>query len=188
MLKKDYDNAIRNQYEEMGVEQFYKKNGADYSNPHFSFIRSLLYQNKERIDYNSSLDLCCGAGEVSQVLMEMGYNDISACDPFTQKAYFENVAKKCLDHNFDYIIKNGFPSRFSSVICSFAMHLCPKEKLYPLVSRLFESTKQIIIITPHKRPELEKLTGVILDFEDSVLTKRGKKVRLKSYSHTYIKN
>jgi hypothetical protein len=39
-----------------------------------------------------------------------------------------------------------------------------------------------VIITPHKRPALENLAQVQLDFEDFALTKRGKKVKLKSYS------
>ncbi len=39
----------------------------------------------------------------------------------------------------------------------------------------------LVIITPHKRPELEKLQGVELVLEDAVETVRGKKVRMKAY-------
>ncbi len=75
---------------------------------------------------------------------------------------------------------------FSSIICSFAMHLCPEQDLFALVSQLFSHSGNIIIITPHKRPVLEELDGVELEFEDFVLTEIGKKVRLKSYIHQYI--
>ena len=70
---------------------------------------------------------------------------------------------------------------FSAVICSFAMHLCPQDQLFLLSYYLFETAPQIVIITPHKRPALETLEGVEMEFEDSVLTKREKKVRLKAY-------
>jgi hypothetical protein len=43
----------------------------------------------------------------------------------------------------------------------------------------------LIVITPHKRPELENLNGISLDFEDFTLTERGKKVRLKAYRIEY---
>lgn len=173
--------AIRNEYEDQGVEGFYRKNGAQYTNPHFQQIKKLLEQNKERIDYSNVLDFCCGGGEVAMVLMELGFDQISACDPFTQKAYLKNTKKKALSYSFDDVIRGKMQGKYSAVICSFAMHLCQKEKLYPLTHRLFETTDQIVIITPHKRPALEKLDGVALEFNDFVLTPKGKKVWLKSY-------
>jgi len=61
------------------------------------------------------------------------------------------------------------------------MHLCPEKQLYPLAYQLFQCSPQLVIITPHKRPQLEKLDGVNLDFDDFTLTQKGKKVFLKSY-------
>ncbi len=92
----------------------------------------------------------------------------------------------CLTFSFDDVIKgklfdaigNAF---FTSIICSFAMHLCPEKKLYALVQQLFRHSDNIVIITPHKRPQLEDLTGIELLFEDFTLTDRSKKVFLKSY-------
>ncbi len=187
MQKKACKTAIRNQYQEMGVEQFYMKNGTEYSNPHFLFIEELLIRNKDRIDYSNALDLCCGAGEVSLILRDQ-FNEISfASDPFTQNAFKKNLKRECFSWSFDDIITKGIEQKFTVVICSFAMHLCKAEKLYPLVSQIFKSTEELIILTPHKRPALEKLTGVVLNYKDFVLTERGKKVRLKSYSHSFIK-
>jgi hypothetical protein len=128
-------------------------------------------------------------------------------DPFTFKLYEKNTGCLCLPLSFEDIVKgklafyqnfegqiqkikyktrNVGPSvfePFSSIICSFAMHLCDEKQLYPLVNRLFTYSKNIIIITPHKRPALETLTNVALNFDDFVLTERGKKVFLKSYSN-----
>jgi hypothetical protein len=127
-------------------------------------------------------------------------------DPFTFKLYEKNTGCPCLPLSFDDIVKGKltfyqnfegdiqkikYKTRqathsvfkpFSSIISSFAMHLCDEKQLYPLVNQLFTYSENIIIITPHKRPALENLTNVALNFEDFVLTERGKKVFLKSYS------
>jgi hypothetical protein len=129
-------------------------------------------------------------------------------DPFTFKLYEKNTGCPCLPLSFEDIVKgklafyqnfegeiqkikyktrnfaSSISEPFSSIICSFAMHLCDEKQLYPLVNQLFTYSKNMIIITPHKRPALETLTNVTLNFEDFVLTERGKKVFLKSYSNT----
>ena len=55
-----------------------------------------------------------------------------------------------------------------------------------LVFQLFMLSDTIVIITPHKRPELENITNVELVFEDFVLTERGKKIVLKSYKNILL--
>lgn len=175
--------AIRNLYSEKGVDQYYAQEGGTYANPHFPQIEALLTQNQSNIDYSNVLDFCCGSGEVSQVLIKLGYPLPQASDPYTQEAYRQNVGKECWDFSFEDIIRGKLEGQFSSIICSFAMHLCPQKQLYPLVYQLFQHTAQLIIITPHKRPELEKLTGVRLLFTDFTLTERGKKVFLKGYDY-----
>jgi len=174
--------AIRNSYADMGVDAYYLKNGEHYTNPHFKYIQQLLLQNESRIDYSSVLDFCCGSGEVSQVLYELGYENSAGCDPYTQKAYSLKMEKTCLGYSFEDVIKGKLQGqKYSSVISSFAMHLCDPKQLYPLVHQLFQTTEQVVIITPHKRPALEELDGVVLSFEDFVLTERGKQVRLRAF-------
>ncbi len=175
--------AIRNSYADMGVDAFYRNNGDTYQNPHYDYIKQLLQQNESRIDYKNILDFCCGSGEVSQVLHDMGYEKSTGCDPYTQRAYSLRMKKPCMGYSFEDVIQGKLPPRkqYSSIICSFAMHLCKPKQLYPLTHQLFKVTKQIVIITPHKRPALQELDGVKLDFEDFVLTERGKKVRMMGY-------
>jgi len=173
---------IRNYYSELGVKAFYEANGKDYQNPHFPQIAELLQNNTHRIDYSNVLDFCCGSGEVTQVLAEMGFPNSIGSDPFTQEAFERNTGKTCNHWNFDDVVKGALEGKkFSAVICSFAMHLCEKEKQFPLVYQLFQTSPQIIILTPHKRPALELLDGVKLDFEDDAFTEKGKKVRMKAY-------
>jgi len=173
--------AIRNLYTQLGVERYYKEHGTDYTNPHAMYIEQLIKKNEERIDYTNVLDFCCGSGEVSLYLKELGYNESVGSDPFTQKAYKRMMGKNCLSLSFKDVIKGKLSGEYSSIICSFAMHLCEEGQLYPLVHQLFSCSPQLVIITPHKRPLLENIDGVKLDFEDFVLTAKGKKVRLKSY-------
>ncbi len=173
---------IRNHYSQLGVEEFYRTHGHDYENPHFPQIKALLEQNAYRIDYSNVLDFCCGSGEVSRVLTDLGFDNSIGCDPFTAEAYQRSTQKTCLTYNFEDVIRGQLTGNFSAIICSFAMHLCPHKQLYPLVYQLFRLSSQLIIITPHKRPALETLDGVNLGFEDFALTERGKKVRLKGYA------
>ena len=167
-----------------------------YENPHFPYSKSLLQQNQHRIDYARVLDFSCGGGEVTLILSELTLSDngvshqkkdnrFLGCDPFTFKLYEKNTGYRCLPISFEDVLKGKMtPSvqiPFSAIICSFGMHLCPEKMLYSLVHQLFMYSKNIVIITPHKRPQLEKLSGVELAFDDFVLTERGKKVFLKSY-------
>jgi len=175
---------IRKQYEIHGVDAYYSKEADNYSNPHFEQIKSLLIQNESRIDFRQILDLSCGHGEVCQVLRELGYTGFSGSDPYTWESFEKKLETPCYKWSFEDVIKGKMKGEYSSIICSFAMHLCPEKQLYPLAFQLFQHTKQLVIITPHKRPVLEKLDGVQLDFEDFSLTVKGKKVRLKSYSYS----
>jgi hypothetical protein len=199
--------AIRNEYAEQGVAAFYKTHANVYENPHFPYIEALLKQNQTRIDYRNVLDFCAGGGEVTMALKKMGFENSLGCDPFTHTLYEKNTQKLCYFYSFEDIVKGNFtfsklqelnvksgisnlesnptPSVFSTIICSFAMHLCPDKMLQPLILQLFSYSKNIVIITPHKRPELEKIQEINLVLEDYVLTERGKKVFLKKYQHQY---
>jgi 2-polyprenyl-3-methyl-5-hydroxy-6-metoxy-1,4-benzoquinol methylase len=185
------EDAIRNQYVAQGVDAYYQQHGDAYENPHFTQIEALLQQNQARIDYSLVLDFCAGGGEVTQVLQTLGFAHTQGCDPYTHALYQQQTQHTCLTYNFQEVVQGRLnewtathqPNQaFSSIICSFAMHLCPEKQLYPLVFNLFQLTQQLVIITPHKRPALENLAQVQLDLEDFALTKRGKKVKLKSYS------
>ena len=187
--------AIRTEYAEKGVEKYYQTQANSYENPHVEYVKTLLEQNQHRLDYSKTLDLACGGGEVTLILRGLGFDNTTGCDPFTGRLFEKNVGTKCLKYSFDDIVSGKFSVKtqnpetlksnqsvmFSTIICSFAMHLCAEKQLFPLVARLFLLTETIVIITPHKRPELEKLANARLLFADFTLTERGKKVFLKAY-------
>jgi 2-polyprenyl-3-methyl-5-hydroxy-6-metoxy-1,4-benzoquinol methylase len=176
---------IRNIYEHLGVDNYYRDYGDQYSNPHIAQVQELVSKNAKKLDYSTVLDFCAGGGEVSLILHTLGYEDTNGSDPYTQELYTRNTKKECHTWSFDSVIKEGIKGNYSCIICSFAMHLCPEEKLYPLIIQLFQHSSSLVIITPHKRPQLEKLNGVELDFVDYTLTEKGKKVFLKHYQYVY---
>jgi SAM-dependent methyltransferase len=177
--------AIRTEYAEKGVEAYYRTNANAYENPHFPYIQQLLEQNKGRIDYAKVLDLACGGGEVALILRGLGFENTVGCDPFTKRLFVKNTGLPCFNYSFEDIVKGRLTAKverqFSSIISSFGMHLCDEKMLYSLTNQLFMLTKNVVILTPHKRPQLEHFPEFELLFEDFVLTERGKKVFLKSY-------
>ena len=177
----DQENAIRNQYAKLGVEEYYKQHGADYENPHFPIIEQLLVQNKDQIDYSQVLDLCCGSGEVTSVLKKLGFDKTVGCDPFTHELYRKQTKATCFEWTFKDIMRGKLTGQYSAIICSFALHLAEEKSLYALCQNLFKCSETLVIITPHKRPQLEQIQGVQKVYEDFALTDRLKKVHLKMY-------
>ena len=167
------------------MDGFYKKSGWHYTNPHEPQIITLLNKNKSRINYQRVLDFCCGSGEVTAALSDMGFENTMGSDPYTRQAFRKRTGKKALSLSFAEVIRKGLPETYTAVIASFALHLCPPKQLYPLVTQIFTATPQLVVITPHKRPQLEKLDGVHLVFTDETPTPKGKQVRLKMYERGY---
>ena len=181
--------AIRTEYAEKGVEAYYRANATAYENPHFPYIEQLLKQNQARIDYTHVLDLACGGGEVALILRGCGFENSVGCDPFTKRLFVKNTGLPCFNYGFEDIVKGRLAAKvegqYSAIISSFAMHLCEEKMLYSLTSQLFLLTQNVVVLTPHKRPQLEYFSEFELVFEDFVLTERGKKVFLKSYRHVF---
>lgn len=53
---------------------------------------------------------------------------------------------------FKDIVQNGIGKRYDFVICSYAMHLYEKSMLPMLLYRIGEISYNLVIITPHKKP------------------------------------
>ena len=173
---------IRHSYEDLGVDEYYRHHGDQYHNPHVKQVRELVIRGEKILKYDRTLDLCCGAGEVSGALIDLGYLNVVGSDPFTYRAYERELSRPCLKYSFDDLIRGALANQqYSCIISSFAMHLCPKDKLYGLTYALFRCTEKVAIITPHKRPQLEHLSGVHLMAKDVAFTSRGKRITLKVY-------
>ncbi len=173
---------IRPIYERLGADYYYQNYPHSYQNPHEEQVKKVLIQNKSKIAGGSCLDFCAGGGEVSKVLLQWEADiNLTAADPYTYDLYRKNTGRNCERWSFEDVIKHKITSRFDTIISSFALHLCPLDKLYPLVYNLLQLAPQLIIISPHKQPDLSEYHQFRLLFEDYCLTERGKKVFLKSY-------
>lgn len=151
-------DSIRAGYEELGVAEYYKKHSEDYSNPHYAIIQDLLNQYIKAYNIGSNiLDLCCGSGEVTRVLDRVGKYNITGLDPYTAPAYKINTGKSCLIYDFKDIVEGALENyKFDTIICSFAMHLCEESMLSNLLYQLSIISEHLIILTPHKRPEIKQ--------------------------------
>lgn len=175
-------SAIRPLYDQFGPDAYYQAHGTDYENPHLPQIEALLSRNFHRLDCSGGvLDFAAGGGEVSQMLRRLGVSQLAGSDPYTYELYEQKIGLPCARWSFMDVIRNGIPNTYSVIISSFALHLCPLKDLFPLAWNLFQAAPLLLVITPHKRPELEVLPGIELLWEDMVENERGKKVRLKAY-------
>lgn len=168
--------SIRAGYEELGIDEYYKKHSDDYRNPHYKEIKYLLkeYLKTHSIGTNI-LDLCCGSGEITQILNEIGEYNIEGLDPYTEPAYKKNTGKECLRYDFKDLVNGALENRrYDTIICCFAMHLCEQSMLSNLLYQLSRMSDRLIILTPHKRPEINKCFSL----QDEVLYNR---VRLRIY-------
>ena len=172
---------IRPLYDTYGVDGYYRDHAAGYENPHFPEIKTLLERLAPRLDTSHILDFGAGGGEVTRVLQSLGISNITGCDPYTYDLYTRNTGRPCLRLAFMDVIRNGLPANYSAIISSFALHLCPAKDLFSLSWQLLEAAPIVLVLTPHKRPELEQLPGIRLAWEDFALTARGKKVRARAY-------
>lgn len=170
--------SIRDKYIEYGVDSFYKQYKDEYQNPHKQIIQNLLSYAKSNWNLgNNLLDLCCGSGEVTEMFLD---KNIVGNDPYTFELYMKNTNKQCYTKSFKNIVENGLENKYDTIICSFAMHLCEESMLPTLLWRLSEKCNQLIIITPHKRPDCNMLGWNLVD------SKKENKVTMKLYQHNFI--
>lgn len=158
--------SVREGYDAVGVDTYYQRHANDYTNPHFHIIEKLLssYLKNNNIG-NDILDLCCGSGEITKVLLKNGSYNIVGSDPYTFQLYKNQTGKMCYQHTFKDIVSGKLIGQYDTIICSFAMHLCDTSMLNTLLYQLSLHTKKLIILTPHKRPEIKSWFRLINSYE-----------------------
>ncbi len=166
------DFAIRHAYEKYGVNGYYSQYGSDYRNPHEDRLKTIVHQLVEKWNLKPTeriLDLACGSGEITLILRQLGFQSINGIDPYTSEAYekrvgnpihgrwtFEQIADGCLESEGEI---------YDIIICSFAAHLIQPSYLPLVMIQLRFIAKKLIILTPHKRPQLSPEWGWILKDE-----------------------
>jgi len=110
---------------------------------------------------------------------------ISAADPFTAEAYKERTSYPCTELSFKSIAEGNLPTTsinivngsiqsiiipernetenpylIDTVVCSFALHLVESQSdLFSLLWQLSLRVRWLVILAPHKRPEIKEGWG-----------------------------
>jgi hypothetical protein len=154
--------SIRNEYERHGAQAYYEQSGADYRNPHEPIIVKCLELAvaKWPLDVTHVLDLAAGSGEVTLALRNLGAGQIDGIDPYTAVAYASRTGAQAESFSFAEIAAGALAGRrYSLIVCSFAMHLCERSRLPALTYQLALLSDSMLILTPHKRPEIRRAWG-----------------------------
>ena len=182
--KDDKDKSVREHYVDMGVKQYYEQHGGEYINPHEERVRGVLKDILKNWDINTSrvLDLACGSGEVTLALRDLGVTDITGVDPYTYAGFEKRTGLPCLPISFEDIANGKLSEeKYSLIICSYALHLAKLELLPVLAIQMSMISEQLLIITPHKRPDIEEKWGWI--FKNEVVIER---TRARLYTSSFF--
>lgn len=146
-------DAIVNEYKKHGVDNFYRLHAHDYENPHRAVVELIIKEAKDQWNIGGSvLDLCCGSGEVSNVLTDL---DVEGLDPYTKELYEKNTGNDCIAMTFKDIVRFGLEKHYDNVICSYALHLCERSMLPVLLYQISQASNNLFVVTPHKKPNCD---------------------------------
>jgi SAM-dependent methyltransferase len=160
--------SIRDEYQERGVTEFYADCGDDYRNPHEDAVRAVLVKCAASwgLDLSRVLDLACGSGEVTLALRGVGAAHVDGADPYTGEAYRRRTGREALPLSFEQISAGALgDARYSIIVCSYALHLLPPSKLPALLQQLGLHAPALLVLTPHKRPDISSAWGWELSSE-----------------------
>ena len=153
--------SIRHAYERYGAPDFYRRFGADYRNPHEDAIGQALHEATARwsLDLSHVLDLACGSGEVTLALRPFACT-IEGIDPYTYEAYRTRTGQRAEQWSFEQIAAGALEGRrYSLIVSSFALHLLERSRLPLLCRQLSRVAPALLVLTPHKRPEIDPAWG-----------------------------
>ena len=170
---------IRKAYERHGVRGYYEQHGARYRNPHEPAVARALAAAVQawQPDLSRVLDLACGSGEATLALRLLGAGHIDGVDPYTGPAYHARTGQPAEPFSFEAIAAGALAGRsYRLIVCSYALHLLQPSRLPQLAYRLSQLAPALLVLTPHKRPDLRPAWGWTLTGELVV-----ERVRLRYY-------
>jgi 2-polyprenyl-3-methyl-5-hydroxy-6-metoxy-1,4-benzoquinol methylase len=180
-LSQGHREAIRHAYERCGAPQYYRRHGGEYRNPHEAVIGRALQEAmaRWRLDLAQVLDLACGSGEITLALRPVA-GTLQGMDPYTGAAYLARTGQRAEGWSFEQIAAGALEGRrYTLIVCSFALHLPERSRLPLLCRQLSRVAPALLVLTPHKRPELAPAWGWTL--RDEFVLER---VRTRLYDRT----
>ena len=96
-----------------------------------------------------------GTGEITNILNDLGYYNITGLDLYLCKEYEDNTGYKCMEMSFDDIQQGKLQDKkYTTIICSYALHLADKSILHDLLWELSLISEYLVILSPTKKPEI----------------------------------
>lgn len=150
------DTSVRDGYGRLGVEGYYRLHAADYRNPHEAAVAAAVRRSCAGLDLSAVLDLACGSGEATLPLLELGAQ-VHAVDPYTGPAFTARTGREAEALSFEQIAAGALAGRrYSLVVCAYALHLVEPSRLFALGWALAAASDTLVVISPHKRPQLAR--------------------------------
>jgi SAM-dependent methyltransferase len=171
--------SIRGEYEKHGVAGYYQQFGSAYRNPHEWAVRQAVHAAVKTWDLDLAhvLDLACGSGEATLALREAGAAHVDGLDPYTAGAYQARTGAPAKGLSFEAVAAGALEGRrYSLIVCSYALHLLALSRLPRLAYQLSRLAPVLVVLTPHKRPDLRPEWGWRLLGE-----LRVERVRVRAY-------
>ena len=153
---------MRARYERHGADAYYRDHAADYTNPHEPEIAQAISMatSKWALDLSAVLDLACGSGEATRALRDVGARRIDGCDPYLFELYERRTGIPAEQFSFEDVAGGALAGRsYSLIVCSFALHLVEPSRLPAVCCQLSLVAPALLVLTPHKRPELKPEWG-----------------------------
>jgi SAM-dependent methyltransferase len=149
-------------YRTLGVRGYYTTTDK-YLNPHEDRLMPLVTRSLlgTGVPYGKVLDLACGGGEITRILTRLQMtDDIDGIDPYLYDLYTERTGRPCERYYFEDIAKGVLVGRkYDLIICSYALHLVEKSRLRKLLFQLSRISRYLLVISPHKYPEIKESWG-----------------------------
>jgi len=150
---------VRAGYVAHGVDGYYARFGADYRNPHeVAITEAIALENaRDPLPAGRVLDLACGSGEATvaiEALDDGRARRFVGCDPYTGEAWRARVPHPMLTLTFAEIAAGGLAPHgsFDLIVCCFALHLAEASRMPGLTWALSRVGRQLLVLSPHKRP------------------------------------
>jgi trans-aconitate methyltransferase len=203
MVKSTGFTSMTDEYERLGVDEYYRKHSADYRNVHFPEISAAMDEVLSQFVQRTGsmgccrvLDLACGSGEATlaatrwQAHHPVPTMSIDGADPYTSPAYKDRTRRTAMTFSFQDIAMGCLTSQglqYELCVCSFALHLIrDKSWLWRTLSALAESCAYLALLSPHKKPEVAHNTGWLLVHEAVVQRVRLRLFRSTMFSATSL--
>lgn len=141
--------AIRQQYDSYGIDQYYQNHSDNYLNPHTESVIECINVLYEENRHRTVFDFACGDGLISKWIGTR--STVIGCDAYMHKRYKQETNNPCYNLSFNDFINfdNKITDMFDLSAISYAIDLIPNDICPMVLYRLALISKELIVIRPN---------------------------------------